>query len=338
MKISKNFLLIALMTLAVLSSVISCKKEKDVVDLVGNWLVMADFAGDARTEAVAFAIGETGYVGTGFNGDDRLNDFWAYNTTTNNWSIIATDTALSPRINAVAFSSGGKGYVGTGRDDNSILKDFWSYDPGLNKWSRVADIPAARYGGVAFSIGNTGYVGTGYNGSALLDFYSYDPSANQWTPISNYPSKVTEAVAFVLNDKGYVCTGIKNNDAINEFYMYDPEPKTWVSKRKIANVSDEAYDDDYSIIRQKAVAFTIGGRAYIVAGETSGVKNDVWEYDPATDLWMAKTNFEGAARNNAVAFTTASGRGYVTTGTNGGTSFFDDLFEFKPLDDYNEDD
>ena len=86
------------------------------------------------------------------------------------------------------------------------------------------------------------------------------------------------------------------------------------------------------------MAFTIGGRAYVTTGERSGAKNDVWEYDPATDLWIAKTNFEGSPRTNAVAFTTASGRGFVTTGTNGATAYFDDLYEFKPLDDYNEDD
>ena len=42
MKIPKNFLLVALMTLAVLSAVISCKKDKEEVDLVGNWLDLPD--------------------------------------------------------------------------------------------------------------------------------------------------------------------------------------------------------------------------------------------------------------------------------------------------------
>jgi len=338
MKIVRNLLLIALFTLAVGTSFISCKDKDDPVDLIGNWLELADFGGDARHEAVAFSIGEIGYVGTGYNGDERLNDFWAYDADRNNWTAIATDTALKPRTGAVAFSAGGKGYVGTGRDNQNELKDFWSYDPDLNKWTRIADIPVDRYGAVAFSISNIGYVGTGYNGSTLLDFYAYDPSVNLWIAKANYPSKVREAVAFVLDNKGYVCTGEKNGTPIDDFYMYDPATDTWLGKRRIDKVSDESYDDDYNIIRQKAVAFAIGGKAYVTTGDYSGLKFDVWEYDPVNDLWTEKSIFEGQPRKDAVAFSTESGRGFVTTGVNGSAAFYDDLFEFKPLEDFNEDD
>jgi N-acetylneuraminic acid mutarotase len=66
------------------------------------------------------------------------------------------------------------------------------------------------------------------------------------------------------------------------------------------------------------------------------LKGDVWEYDPATDLWEAKTNFEGTSRQDAVAFSIA-GRGFVLTGKS--TSYqFDDIWEFLPNDDYNKED
>jgi N-acetylneuraminic acid mutarotase len=337
MKIPKNILLVMLLTLAVATSVISCKKDK-TTDLIGNWLEKADFGGDARHEAVAFAIGEVGYVGTGYNGDERLNDFWSYNAGNNNWQIIATDTLMTPRTGAVAFTAGGKGYVGTGRDNTTELKDFWEYTPETNTWKRVADCPVARYGAVAFSINDIGYMGTGYNGSTLLDFYSYNAGTNTWTAIANYPTKVREAAAFVLSNKGYVVTGEKNGENINDFFMYDPDANTWTAKRKVSDVSNESYDDDYTITRQKAVAFTVGDRAYVTTGEKGGTVKDVWEYNPVTDLWVAKTSFEGVARSNAVAFTTASGRGFVTTGYNGSSTYFDDLYELKPVDDYNADD
>ncbi len=339
MKIVRNLLLIALFTLAVVTSFISCNSDDEKADLIGNWLEKADFGGDARYEAVAFSIGEIGYVGTGYNGDRRLNDFWAYDPAINNWVLIASDTAMVPRTGAVAFTAGGKGYVGSGRDNQNELKDFWQYDPDQNKWTRVADIPVERFGAVAFSINDIGYVGTGYNGSALLDFYSYNPGTNTWTAISNYPSKVRDAVAFTLDNKGYVCTGQKNGVFINDFYCYNPEKGSWEPKRKIDDVSSESYDDDYKsrIIRQNSVAFTIGGKAYIACGDNGSPKSDVWEYDPFADLWEQKTLFEGGSRNNAVAFTTAGGRGFVTTGANG-TNAFDDLWEFLPSEKFNEDD
>jgi len=65
-------------------------------------------------------------------------------------------------------------------------------------------------------------------------------------------------------------------------------------------------------------------------------KTDVWEYDPLTDLWDQKTLFEGTARSDASAFSIA-GRGYVVAGKS--TSYeFDDIWEFLPNDDYNEED
>jgi N-acetylneuraminic acid mutarotase len=339
MKISKKLLLLGLMSLAIITSVVSCKDD-ETVELVGNWIELADFGGDARHEAVAFSIGEIGYVGTGYNGDERLKDFFAYDADMNNWTIIAAPPAeFIARTGAVAFSANGKGYVGTGRDIDSELNDFWAYNPDDNSWTRVADMPIARYGAVAFTINNIGYVGTGYNGSAMLDFYSYDPVGDSWTPISNYPSKVREAVAFVIENKGYVCTGEKNGALIDDFYMYDPAQGIWVAKRKISDESSQSYDDDYSIIRKKAVAFTIGGYGYVCTGDNGSAKNDVWEYDPAADEWTEKSTFESAyGRNSAVAFTTASGRGFVTTGLYGASTYYDDLFEFKPMDESNDED
>lgn len=337
MKILRNSLLIALFTLAVVTSFLSCDKDDDTVDLTGNWIERAIFVGDARYEAVAFSIGEIGYVGMGYNGDERLNDFWAFDAATNNWTAIATDTAFAPRTGAVAFSAAGKGYVGSGRDQINIMKDFWSYNPGENKWTRIADLPVERYGAVAFSINDIGYVGTGFNKNALPDFYSYDPNLNIWSAISNYPTKVSEAVAFVLDSKGYVVTGQRNGVDIDDFFRYDPGTNTWETLRKIDNVSDESYDNRYSIIRQKGVAFAIGGKAYVCSGEHSTLKGDVWEYDSATDLWTQMTGFEGQGRNSAVAFSTQSGRGFITTGVSVAVAF-DDLWEFKPLDDFNEDD
>ncbi|HLO58074.1 MAG TPA: kelch repeat-containing protein [Bacteroidales bacterium] len=337
MKIPKNVLLVMLLTLAVATTVISCKKDK-TTDLIGNWLEKPDYRGDARQEAVAFAIGEMGYVGTGYNGDDRLNNFYSYNVNADRWEIVATDSLMTPRTGAVAFTAGGKGYVGTGRDNTKELKDFWEYTPETNTWKRVADCPIGRYSAVAFSINDIGYMGTGYNGSTLLDFYSYDPQTNTWKEIASYPTKVREAVAFVLGNKGYVVTGEKNGVNIDDFFMYDPGTDKWTAMRKVDDVSAESYDDDYTITRQKAVAFTIAGRAYVTTGEKGGTVKDVWEYNPDTDLWVAKTSFEGVARSNAVAFTTASGRGFVATGYNGSSTYFDDLYEFRPVDDFNADD
>ncbi|MBN2813311.1 MAG: galactose oxidase [Bacteroidales bacterium] len=343
MKIARNLLLLGLFVISTVTTVISCKGGDDDDDLIGNWIELDDLGGDARSEAVAFSIGNVGYVGTGYNGEDHLKDFWSFNTETNKWIEVASlPENASPRISAVAFSAAGKGYVGTGWNGDERLADFWVYNPESNTWDTLnasaGDAPSARYGAVAFSVNDIGYVGTGYDGSTLLDFYAYNPASNTWSPVANYPTKVREAVAFVLNNKGYVVTGEKNGEHINDFNMYDPETNAWTYMRKVSPVSDEDYDDSYTIIRKKAVAFVVGSKAYVTAGDlNSSNKTDTWEYDASTDEWTARTNFEGTARNNAVAFSTANGRGFVCTGQSS-TSYFDDLWEFRPADEYDDED
>jgi N-acetylneuraminic acid mutarotase len=230
--------------------------------------------------------------------------------------------------------------VGLGKDETDMLGDFWVYDPLGNEWDTLNAVnvgPNARYGAIAFTINNIGYVGTGNDGSNLKDLWAYDPSTNSWTQKTSFQSKVSEAVSFVLDGKGYICTGY-HNEYNKDFFMYDPQTNTWTEKRKIADVSDESYDDTYTIIRRRAVAFVVDSKAYVASGDiNNSFKNDVWEYDPVEDLWTARTSFEGSNRNEAVAFTLEDGRGFVATGASG-TIDFDDLWEFHPTEDYNEDD
>jgi N-acetylneuraminic acid mutarotase len=311
---------------------------KDSTDLVGNWIEQSDFEGVARSDAATFTIGELAYVGTGYDGDERLKDFWSYDAVRNSWTQVA-EFPGEARNAAVGFSVDGKGYVGTGYNGDVRMGDFWQYDPTGNTWTQKADFGgSARYGAVAFSIGNLGYVGTGYDGNYLKDFWAYDPSSNTWIQKNSFGgSKRRDAVGFVIDGKGYICTGINNGNYEKEFYMYDPGSDSWTAKRKIADVSDESYDDNYTIVRSNAVAFVLNGKAYVATGTMSSLKADTWEYDPTTDLWKEKTNFEGSARTDAVAFTTEAGRAFITTGKS--TSYqFDDIWEFRPNDTYNKED
>ena len=80
----------------------------------------------------------------------------------------------------------------------------------------------------------------------------------------------------------------------------------------------------------------MGGKAYLATGETGSLTTPVWEYDPATDLWTAKTVFSGSPRTGAVAMTLQD-RGFVVTGRSGSLAF-DNAYEFQPTIEDNEND
>lgn len=306
-------------------------------DPLGNWVVKSDFEGLPRGSAVSFVIGDKAYVGLGYNDDDDneyLKDFWVYNPSTDRWDRLA-DFPGAGRTAAVAFSINGKGYIGTGYDGNKKLNDFWEYDPDKNTWTQKDNfLGGARYRAVGFSLNNYGYIGTGYGDDSTdkIDFYRYDPSAatgSQWIKVQSIGgSKRRGATAFTYNNKAYVCTGINNGVSLTDMWEYDPTADSWTKK---VDLDD---DDDWSIVRQNASSFVMDGKAYVFLGENSATLSDVWEYDFANNTWLAKTDFEGAARTNAVSFT-VGGKAILATGQSG-SYYLDDVWEFRPYEEYDE--
>ena len=312
----------------------SCNGDDDVV-LVGDWVELSDFDGIPRADAVGFAIGTKGYLGTGYDGDERHVDFWEYDVTRNTWTQKADFPGVA-RNAAIGFGTDSKGYIGTGFDGKNRLNDFYEYDPATNVWTKKADFAgSARYGAIAMTINNKGYVGTGYDGNFLKDVWEYNPAGDTWTQKASVGgSKRRDAACFVISGKGYVTTGIDNGEYQNDLWQYDPGTDAWTKKRAIANLSDEAYDDDYLTIKGTGkVGFAVNGKGYLATGgQTTGV--EVWEYNPATDLWTEKTNFEGTIRSDAVGFAIGN-RGYLTTGKSA-SYYFDDIWAFDPDAEYKE--
>ncbi len=332
---AKNWVSISLVSLLFLTA---CKKSSTDTSTsnVGNWINRYEMNGNVRGEAAGFVIGDTSYVGSGFDGVERLSDFYAFDATTNSWYQTANFPG-TPRNSAVAFAAAGKGYFGTGFDGINRLNDFWQYDPATNVWMQKANFGgSARYDAVAFALNNKGYVTTGFDGSYLKDFWQYDPAADTWAQKPDgIGSKRSAAVAFVYNNAAYVVTGTNNGTLVNDFWKYDGT--SWTELRKIANVSTASYDDDYTdIVRSNAAAFVMGDTAFISTGENSGYISKTWAYIISNDTWIRRTAFEGSARSGAVGFAIKN-RGYIVCGKSS-SQYFDDVWEFHPDEAYNSQD
>jgi hypothetical protein len=90
----------------------SCSGGSDEPELVGNWVELSDFDGIPRSDAVGFSIGTKGYLGTGYDGTERLKDFWEYDPGRNAWTQKA-DLPGVARNGATGFATDTKGYLGT---------------------------------------------------------------------------------------------------------------------------------------------------------------------------------------------------------------------------------
>ena len=314
---------------------VSCSNDDDE-ELLGNWIKKSSFDGPARSSATSFVIGSYAYVATGYTGDEYLKDLWVYNSDGDYWEQKADFTGTA-RSSASGFELDGKGYVGLGYDGTNKLKDFHQYNPITNTWTQKADFAgSARYSAVGFQVGGKAYFGTGYDNNFLKDFYQYDGNSDTWTQVNGFSgNKRRNASVFVIDNKAYLVAGINNGAYQVDFWMFDPSTDTWTKKRDIDQDKDddESYNDDYVIVRSNASAFSMNGLGYLACGESS---KTIWEYNPSTDVWQEKTALEGSGRTDAIGFS-INERGFVLLGRSG-SSYYDDVWEFKPQDEQNDND
>jgi N-acetylneuraminic acid mutarotase len=198
----------------------------------GTWTkVETVFPGTARQDAVAFSIGEIGYVGTGYGfleGEDRslLKDFFKFEN--GSWSKINFNGEKCR--NATSFVIGGKAYIISGEGSGD---DVWEYDPAIgftakkslnkdNKWEDVQ-----RSEAVSFVINNKGYVATGKNASYTSEVWEYVPSKDDWNEKTSLEFEVRSregAVGFTLNNRGFFTTGQAGN-YLSDMWEFNPTMK-----------------------------------------------------------------------------------------------------------------
>lgn len=315
----------------------SCDTSDSTDDILGDWTKVVPYQGNPRSGATQFTINEKAYSGLGYDGEDYQNDFYYYDATLAYWSEANAFPGLG-REKSVSFAVGGKGYVGLGYNRDELteeLNDFWSYDPQSNQWTQLADFPGGRrYNAVAFVINEVPYVGTGYDGSKFLsDIYKYNVSNDTWTKITGYPGeKVESAISFTVNGKAYLCGG-KNNGLYNSvMWEYNPDGSRWTDVSKTDD--DDDYEEFLDAVSRVDAAVTVSdSRVFIIGGTASNVvSRETFEYDPIQNRWIQKTDLEAVARHSLIGFV-LNERIFIGLGQ-AGTSYFDDVWEFHPDDEY----
>ncbi|WP_445908834.1 Kelch repeat-containing protein [Yeosuana sp.] len=320
---------LTLILFIVLSATIfsNCSNDDNEEDL-GNWIEGTVFDGIPRSSAISYTVGNYGYMGTGYDGDNYLSDFWEYDFEGGYW-VQKADFIGEPRSLAMSFSIGENGYIGCGYDGTDERKDFYKYEKSTNSWSQIPDFGGGeRRSGVAFASSNFGYVGCGYDGSNdRKDFWKYEPNTNSWTEIFGFGGgKRRDATTFTINNLVYLGTGKSNGIDLKDFWAFNLETESWT---KLNDLDEE---DDYRIKRSNGVGFSMGNYGYICSGTSSST----WEYDSLTDTWDEKTDFEGISRLDPITFYNGN-RAFVLLGRSG-TLYLDDMYEFFPFDEYDDED
>ena len=178
--------------------------------------------------------------------DDKgkaLNDLWAYNTSTGNWTELtpptgapaagSCGTAPAPRMDAAMIWDGILQQVllyGGMDANNNYFGDLWSFDPSAKVWTALqcsGNSPGARSSNAVWDGQHMLLLG-GVNASGLLkDFWSYTPGSsggNGWQQLADAPmgSRAYQTLVWDSTDSRlYVFGGLDANGLQqNDFWMY----------------------------------------------------------------------------------------------------------------------
>lgn len=154
-----------------------------------TWTRKKDLPSFGRYGAIAFSIGQKGYVGTGHllspDQSGPVNDFWEYDSLNDSWKQIAVLPSTA-RQKANAFSFNGKGYVGMGHEmyGYNLFSDWWSYEPETNSWVQLESFPGHRREFAhTFVFNGCLYLFGGTNSRQLFepDLWKYSFENDTWT-------------------------------------------------------------------------------------------------------------------------------------------------------------
>jgi N-acetylneuraminic acid mutarotase len=201
-----------------------------------SWAPKADFPGNARYDAVAFGLGNYGYVGTGTAGSGaNFADFYKFDPgadgSLGSWSVASG--LKDKRTSAVSFVIKDSAYVVTGSGSSATpITRMYVYDAKGDQWLERWQITNStdgsfdddyttlvRSGAVAFVIKNKAYLATGTTSNT----WEYDPITGHWTEKTAFDAITRSgAVGFSVKDRGFVGLGTGGGTNLDDLREFDP--------------------------------------------------------------------------------------------------------------------
>jgi N-acetylneuraminic acid mutarotase len=311
--------------------------SNETFHLISPWRRISDFPDIARSHAVAFSLGQHGYVTLGTQGALSLTKpCWRYDPSSDTWESVHSfhfygAASGGSYTNQIAFTIGDNAFVGLGIAlVGNAGKEMARYSPADDDWFKVADFAGgAVTGAVAYSINGRGYVTSGEDRNRELFFqtWEYRDDTDSWTRKADFPGRARlDAVGFSIDNKAYMATGRNTyyGEFYNDLWVYDPSLDDWTQLTPMPGTP-----------RWQATAFSIQGVGYVIGGASAtylsddAFLNDMWRYNPQTNSWTKLEDFPGEPRVSAVVFVIGD-KAYFGTGYGSVNGPLKDFWEFDP--------
>lgn len=239
-----------------------------------------------RSLHAGIVVGDCLYVFGGYDGSNRVNDFYKFSFKASKWSQIqVTSASPSARDRHVVVSYTDKIYIFAGYDGNNRVNDFWQYDTEHEAWTMVdaalGNPPTPRHSHSGVEYDGSMYIFAGYDGNYRSDFHRYNFAQRKWSivPVKGSVPKAryrTSAVAY--KNRMLVVGGHDGAKHLNDFYQFNFDSLEWSLVETTGQVPPPSPRDSHS-------AVICGDSMYLFGGSTGSARNDLYSFSFETDQW-----------------------------------------------------
>lgn len=240
-----------------------------------------------RSLHAGIVVGDCLYIFGGYDGSNRVNDFYKFSFKAAKWSqIVSTGATPSARDRHVVVSHGDKIFIFAGYDGNNRVNDFWQYDTSHEVWSIVEALhgnpPTPRHSHSGVDYDGSMYIFAGYDGNYRSDFHRYNFALQKWSIVSvkgPVPKARYRTSAVAYKNRMLVVGGHDGAKHLNDFYQFNFESLEWSLVETTGQVPPPSPRDSHS-------AVICGDSMYLFGGSTGSARNDLYSFNFQTDQWQ----------------------------------------------------
>lgn len=130
----------------------------------------------------------------------------------------------------------------------------------------------------------------------FLMFQTASLLAQSWVQLPDFPgTERDDGVSFVIDHTAYCVSGLEVGwQCTRNGFVFDGFSETWYNMASLPAGEEREY----------ATGFSHNGKGYIFGGLAPGniCLNDLWQYIPATNTWIALADFPAAGRQGMSSF------------------------------------